>query len=122
MQNNNKNQAAFSQNYYPNQWFSNQPKYGGNRKKHDITIDNRNVIKKKTFTIFNEKKSVLSKSQAIWNLKYLEFRQKSRNLNFGFVQIGSSLNFNLKMKSLFFDVIFQNGKISQKWNENCHVA
>ena len=35
-------------------------------------------------------------------------QQKSRNLNFGFVQIGSSLNFNLKMKSLFFYGIFQN--------------
>ena len=36
---------------YPNQRFSNQPKYGANGKKHDITIDNRNVIKK-TFTLF----------------------------------------------------------------------
>ena len=43
----------------------------------------------------------------IWNLKYLEFKQKRWNFNFDFVQIGSSLNFNLKIKSLFLDGIFK---------------
>ena len=52
--------------------------------------------------LFLQKVKKFTSGLADLKFEMSRIQEKSRNLNFGFVQIGSSLNFILKMKSLFF--------------------